>query len=317
MPGTRPNVFDRYVVVDWSARNAPATGADSIWIADLAASGEVRLDNPPTRQAAFERLAELFDHSRDQRLLVGFDASLGYPGGTSGLLGLDGTPWEAIWGLVAELATDDERNRNNRFTVAAELNRRIGVGSGPFWGCPRSYAGSSLAATKPKQFPTEQFRIVERRLKLAGRHPASGWQLFGAGSVGGQTLTLLARLAAARAAYGHRVAVWPFTTGLAVPDVAPGGVVIAEVWPTLFYPGRGGHGGHGGHGGAIVKDAAQVRATASRLRDADVSGQLRSWLAPSLDESQRLVVTDEEGWVLGVGRDTHLRCVHGRGVRFP
>ena len=286
------SVFDRYVVVDWSARNAPATGADSIWIADLDGRGEVGLSNPPTRHAAVERLAELLDRSRDQRVLVGFDASLGYPAGTARLLGLTGTPWEAIWDLVAELSDDDEHNRNNRFAVAAELNRRTGAGPGPFWGCPAASAGPSLAATKPKQFAVEQYRLVERRLKQSGRHPASGWQLFGAGSVGSQTLTLVARLAAIRAAGGGRVAVWPFTTGLAVPDVAPGGVVISEVWPTMFL---------GAHVGAMVKDAAQVQATASRLRDADVSGELRSWLAPELDEPQRLTVTAEEGWVLGVG----------------
>lgn len=292
VPGTKPFLFDRYVVVDWSARSAPATGADSIWIADLDGSGEVGLSNPPTRQAAFERLADLLDRSRDQRVLVGFDASLGYPAGTARLLGLGDTPWEAIWGLITELSEDDEQNRNNRFAVATELNRRIGAGQGPFWGCPVSHANPSLASTKPKTFPVEQFRIVERRLKLAGLHPASGWQLYGAGSVGRQTLTLVARLAGLRAAQDGRVAVWPFTTGLAVPDVALGGVVVTEVWPTLF---------HGAHVGAMVKDAAQVRATASRLRDADVSGELRSWLAPELDESQRLTVTAEEGWVLGVG----------------
>lgn len=295
-------MFDRYVVIDWSARNAPATGADSIWIAELS-DDDVVLSNPPTRRSAADRLAEIIDRRRDERLLIGFDASLGYPSGTSRLLGLMGSPWESTWDLLAELVTDDARNRNNRFEVAAELNRRIDWEVGPFWGCPPAKVGPHLLPTKPTGLPVAEFRLVERRLRSAGRHPASCWQLLGAGSVGSQTLTLLPLLSELRAAGNRdRVAVWPFTTGLSKPDVEAGAVVVAEVWPTLFPIAA-----EVDHGGVAVKDALQVRTTALMLQTADRGGQLTGWFSPGVPDAERSVVVAEEGWVLGAGWDTHLR----------
>jgi hypothetical protein len=283
--------FDRYVVVDWSARSAPATGADSIWIADLA-GGEVELANPPTRRRAADRLHEILDSSADDRVLLGFDASLGYPSGTAALLGLRGTPWHSTWQLIAGLSTDDERNRNNRFAVAAELNRRSGQASGPFWGCPPSQVGCHLAATKPSRLELAEFRSTERVLRQAGLRPASCWQLLGAGSVGGQTLTLLPLLTEMLRRRRGSFQIWPFTTGLGVPRIEAGSVAVAEIWPTLFPV---------DHGGTVVKDAAQVRDTALALRSLDASGELATWFTPRLPGIEADQVVAEEGWVLGAG----------------
>ena len=142
-----------------------------------------------------------------------------------------------------------------------------------------------LCRKKPAVFPVPEYRLVEARLRAASASPKSVWQLLGAGSVGGQTLTLLPVL---RRLLG-RTEVWPFTTGLQVPCSATR-IVVAEVWPSWFVreipP-------------AMVRDAAQVAGTATSLAAADAAGGLASWFAPSVDDAEPVV--REEGWILGVG----------------
>ncbi len=303
-PGTTPNsagrLFDRYVVVDWSARNAPATGTDSIWIADLEVDQPVQLSNPPTRHLAGQQLVDLIEPCRDQRLLIGVDVSLGYPVGSAALFGLVGDPWRAVWQAVVDLSTDDERNRNNRFEVASELNRRASSGQGPFWGCPPSKADAHLATTKPQSLQIAEFRRTEQRLRAGGLRPASCWQLLGAGSVGGQTLTLLPVLEQLRVRAPERIDIWPFTTGLRAPQIGRGGVVVAEVWPTMFMTDTPDPATQ-----TLVRDAEQVATTALVLGDADVTGSLRQWFTPDLEEPSG--IAGEEGWILGVSPPPHVR----------
>lgn len=281
-------LFDRYVVVDWSAASRPVTGPDSIWIAVLDA-GAARADlvNPPTRAEAAEALAAL--RRSDARTLVAVDASLGYPRGSAKRLRVRGDPpWRAWWQYLERHLEDDASNRNNRFEVAAALNQRT-KGAGPFWGRPANRDVVGLAATKPASFRVHEFRHVEAWLRARGLHPASGWQLLGAGSVGSQTLTVLPVWE--RLLRGGGVDVWPFTTGLAAPTAASGTIVLAETWPTAFGLDLGGDGGR-------VRDAAQVDGVAAALAHADRSAELATWFAPALPASVREVVEAEEGWVL-------------------
>ncbi|NNE11450.1 MAG: cobalamin biosynthesis protein CbiG [Ilumatobacter sp.] len=274
-------LFDRYVVVDWSASATPTTGANSIWIAVLDTTGEPRLHNPATRSQALDLVDDLLDSNG--RSLVGVDAALGYPSGTAALFGLDGVPWLATWRRIAELVTDDAANRNNRFAAAATLNAATGAPEGPFWGAPSDAFEPVLQRTKPPSFPVAEFRAVELALRRRGLHPKSCWQLLGAGSVGGQTLTLLPGLVRLL----ERVAVWPLTTGLRPPTADVD--VVAEIWPSMFVrsaaPGW-------------VLDAAQVAGTAEACRRADRSGDLVRWLTPSTPDAA--TVEREEGWILGV-----------------
>ena len=285
-------LFDRFVAVDWSAASRPVTGADSIWIAvlDDGPFAEPVLANPRTRRLAERALRDL--HDPGLRTLVAVDASLGYPAGTAAWFGLDGpAPWSATWTHVAGHLRDDDTNANDRFAFAAALNRRRG-GDGPFWGCPRVTPIDGLAARKPATFPLPEFRRVEQRLRAAGRRPASGWQLLGAGSVGSQTLTLLPvlhRLVASATSAGGTVEVWPFTTGLTAPSVRPGTTVIAETWPTAYDLDLSGH---------PVRDAAQVAGVVRRLCDADRAGRLASWFTPDVAPDERRAAEREEGWVL-------------------
>jgi hypothetical protein len=284
------DAFDVVVAVDWSAAGAPVTGTDSIWLA----TSDGVLANPATRASAAELLDGIVATARGRRVLVGVDVPFGYPAGSAAAFGLDGGGWQAMWSFLTGAVTDDDRNRNNRFAVAASLNRSVGPGRGPFWGCPPPFADDVLAATKPAPPPTgapiAEWRACERHLRGAGLRPFSVWQLAYAGSVGGQALTAIPRLERLRRRHA-RVEVWPFTTGFVDPAcLATDAVVLAEVWPSAFAVDRSRH---------RVKDAAQVGHVVDELVAADREGALAGWLAtPSVDPHDRAGVLDEEGWIL-------------------
>lgn len=279
-------LFDRYVAVDWSAAGRPVRGPDSIWIGacDGRRGAHVRWSNPPTRRTAERELRELL--AGRERTLVAIDVSLGYPAGTSEVFGISGaTPWRAMWTYVAERLADDEANRNDRFALAAALNRRAG-GNGPFWGCPAGSSYDGLPPRRPATSSVARFRRTEERLLAAGRRPASGWQLLGAGSVGSQTLTALPVVH--RLLVSGPVEIWPFTTGLDVPVTADS-AIVAETWPTAFDLDLG---------GVAVRDAAQVEGVVRRLRAADESGELAAWFTPPVTATERAAAEREEGWIL-------------------
>ncbi len=278
-------MFDRVVVVDWSASARPRTGRDSIWIAAVElASGESATSNPATRAIACAELDELC--RGPGATLLGVDFSLGYPAGTAEALGLSGTPWRAMWDLLSDMVVDADDNANNRFEVAAELNARIGPGPGPFWGCPPRRRSATLTSRKVDSGPLAEWRTVEHALRDDGHRPFSAWQLLGAGSVGSQSLVgipRLARLERAWRAVGRHVEVWPFggwDGGTATPDV-----VIAEVWPSLHsLPALGDR----------VRDQVQVVETARHLaRGVDFA------IGTQQTGDALRNVRDEEGWVLG------------------
>lgn len=287
--------FGRYVAVDWSARSVPATGPDSIWLAVLdadAADGTApALHNPRTRREAASLLAaSVDDHAAT---LVGVDVGLGYPAGTGRRFGLDRPDepaWRSMWRWLNEEIADGHRNANNRFEVAAELNRRSREVAGPFWGCPVNRTIEHLGPCKPAPGAVPAFRATELALRAAGRSPKSMWQLTGAGSVGSQSLTAIPVLQRFCDALGKRAVVWPFDCGIVEPDVGTGDVVIAEVWPTQFDP---------TYLAGTVRDAAQVAHVVACLRAADRSGELARWFRPPVLESSVDVVIGEEGWVLG------------------
>jgi precorrin-8X/cobalt-precorrin-8 methylmutase len=188
--------------------------------------------------------------------------------------------------LLSELVDDDHRNRNNRWAVAAQLNRRLG--SPHFWGTPRTRADEWLTVTRPvEELP--RWRTVEQRLRDGGRYPFSAWQLYGAGSVGSQALTGIPVVQRLRRhpALRDRSAVWPFETGLGMEnraDVVFADVVFAEVWPSAIPFDHIDH---------PVKDARQVIALAEHLATTPLA-------TPTLTAAELAVVLAEEGWVLGV-----------------
>jgi precorrin-8X/cobalt-precorrin-8 methylmutase len=220
------------VIVDWSAQATPKRGPDSIWSYTL---GDGDAVNHRTRSDTSSALVELL--RLPGRTLVGFDFPLGYPAGLAARAQFEsvgGVPWSATWEHLAANITDDDRNRNNRWAVAADLNRRLGELR--FWGVPSPRASPHLTVRKPSGL--SEFRIVERRLKQQGRHPFSVWQLLGAGSVGSQALTGIPVVHRLRhhPDLRMRARVWPFETGFTTDPTAhhADAIVIAEVWPSAI-----------------------------------------------------------------------------------
>jgi precorrin-8X/cobalt-precorrin-8 methylmutase len=292
-------LFDEYIVVDWSAKNSPATGQDSIWIARLDVHDTITLSNPSTRHEAAHAIDALIGGRGSRRTLLTVDASLGYPSGSAGWFGLDGDPaWSAMWQTIERELVDDERNRSNRFEVAGSLNRRgRHGGDAPFWGRHAATDVDGLTVTKPADFPVPEFRACDLLLRSSGARPASPWQLLGAGSVGSQSLTVIPRLERLRRRWGADV--WPFTTGLRPPETAPGAVVVAEIWPTAFDIVLPIH---------WIRDAAQVDGVARRLANADEGGDLAEWFAPPVGDATN--IEQEEGWILGVVPGSESRFWH-------
>ena len=286
-------MFDTFAMVDWSAAAVPRKGRDSIWVSWHAPDGEM-LENPPTRHAAKMLLGEWLAAalSRGERVLLGFDFPFGYPAGFAARLGLAGPPWRAVWDEIGQLIEDSEENRNNRFSTAAELNRRVSGGCFPFWGCPAGFDAPYLAPKHHRRHDSDG--LAERRLvdlHIPTAQPC--WKLLGTGSVGGQALTGIPVVRARRddPRWRDHVRVWPFETGLRQPG--DGAVIIAEVYPSLWAvsPADG-----------ETKDAAQVRTVARFFAERDRAGELATLFAgdPALTPQQRHRVETEEAWTLGV-----------------
>ena len=286
--------FDVYVVVDWSSSNRPKTGPDSVWIG-VGGGRDLRLENPPTRARARERLTALLRQAvaAGERVLVGFDFPYGYPQGLARALRLPpGPAWLRVWQTLVEAIVDDEGNGSNRFAAASTLNERLGPKPGPFWMRPERAGTPALPLTRPS-FPygtLGEYRATERALKRRGRHPQSVWKLSGAGSVGSQALLGIPLVHALR--FDPELApssrVWPFETGFRAAPVPTSGpfVLHAEIWPGIGdvepRPGE-------------IRDARQVAALVEEFVRLDAEDAFGSLFAPSADGA----AASEEGWILG------------------
>ncbi|OLE32885.1 MAG: hypothetical protein AUG47_05485, partial [Alphaproteobacteria bacterium 13_1_20CM_3_64_12] len=293
-------MFDSFVIVDWSAASQPKTGRDSIWICAVDRDGVERLvENPQTRHSAKNLLRELLSDAmaRGERVLLGFDFPFGYPAGFAQRLGLNhAPPWRAVWDEIAARLKDAENNSNDRFTVAAEFNRRVSNRAFPFWGCPVRFTDDFLGPKHHNGHAADglaEKRLIDRW--MVGAQPC--WKLAYTGSVGSQSLTGIPVVRALRddPRWAQRARIWPFETGLAVPDAAQ--IVFAEVWPSWW---RGDIRGDYGP----PNDKAQVRTVARIFASADGTGALPMWFVgdPDLTAEQRRVVETEEAWTLGVIR---------------
>ncbi|MDA1100503.1 MAG: cobalamin biosynthesis protein CbiG [Proteobacteria bacterium] len=297
----RRNIFDAYLIVDWSANATPKRGADSIWYCLMQRSGRglsrSHLANPSTRRQAAGEIAGILKDltAAGRRVLAGFDFPNGYPGGFARAAGFAGPPWRAVWDGLDALIQDDADNANNRFDVATALNERISGGPFPFWGCPSHRQNPALSARKTRPYNDE---IPERRhceAWLPRSQPC--WKLYTTGSVGSQSLVGIPVLKALRddPDLALKTLVWPFETGLAPPD--PGHswqVILAEVYPSILrIKAKSGQ----------IKDAVQVESIARYLARRDERGELAGDLAgpDSLSHRARALIGDEEGWILGAG----------------
>ena len=302
-------LFNAYVIADWSAAAKPRTGKDSVWIGVVKRDVRFKLafeaHNPATRVEAEKLLRDLLAdfQRRGERALIGFDFALGYPAGTASALKLARPDWSGLWDFLAANVVDKAGNVNNRFAVAAKMNRLMTDAPSPFWGCPANDAQRLLTTTKPAEhgahLPPQQRRAEAAAQDRNGKAAAKTvWQVFGNGTVGSQAIVGMPAVKRLVADLGDKAAVWPFTTGwraLTPADLAASSAVIAEISPALAKaapePGE-------------IADRAQVRAVAYHLAKLDEAGKLGALFAPSpaqaADAELVGVVEREEGWILGV-----------------
>ena len=271
--------FDSVVVVDWSAASAlsPARPSpDAIWIGQ--AGRESRYFRGRLQAEAALRDLITQEQAAGRRLLIGFDFPFGYPAGFAARLTGQAAA-QAVWAWLAARIEDGPDNANNRFALAASINRELG-GGGPFWGCPPGLSLPGLPARKGVDYPAlglSERRAVERLVPRA--QPV--WKLYTTGAAGSQALMGLPMIHRLSALPG--VAVWPF-------DDAEAPVVLAEVYPSLLARAVAAD-------SAAVRDEAQVRLLSRALARAD--------LAPLLAVPQ---IAREEGWILGAGHVAALEA---------
>jgi hypothetical protein len=297
-------LFGAYVIADWSASAKPKTGKDSVWIGVLKRDVRFRLTfeafNPPTRTAAEAQLRTVLAdlRRRGDKALIGFDFALGYPEGTAARLGLKPPPWASMWKFLADNVRDKADNTNNRFAVAAKMNRLMTDEARPFWGAPANDQQRWLSGTKPAHggdLPPlfRRAELATQGTKKAGAK--SVWQIYGNGTVGSQALVGIPAVRRLADELGERGAVWPFTTGWRTPsadDLKPLDALMVEVYPSLFPTSPE---------PAEVPDRAQVRAACEHFARLDDAGKLGPLFAApkTASEADVAAVESEEGWILG------------------
>jgi len=298
-------LFDAYIMVDWSAASKLATGANSIWIGILAKDARLKFQftavNPDTRLKATELIEGLIAklNKRGDRVLLGFDFSMGYPAGTAAALGLDiesQPAWKAMQSFLSAKLKDKADNSNARFAIAAGMNYKISQGPFPFWGAPARDQVKTLGAKKTsfEDRSLAEYRLAEQHLRdTLKAKPKSVWQLAYTGSVGSQSLTGIPHI--------HKLlntlpdaTLWPFQTGFkSFDEESLDGIktVIAEIYPSALQvtPKKG-----------EVLDKAQVEAIARHYCDLDEKRRLGALFAPpdSLDTGKIAQIEAEEGWIL-------------------
>lgn len=295
-------LFNAYVMVDWSSAAAPKTGKDSVWIGvikrDIRFRPSFEAFNPPTRAAAEAQLKEVIAdlRRRNDKALIGFDFNLGFPAGTAEALKLKSHDWSALWAFLAANVVDKADNTNNRFGVAAGINRRLTGGPFPFWGCPPKDALSTLQPKKTRNHGPDDLPEL-RHAELAAKGAASIWKTYYNGSVGGQAILGMPAVRRIKQARGDAARVWPFETGfkaLTEADLEGVAVVLAEVWPSMVKPqGVAGE----------VKDLQQVRTLAEHFARLDEASKLGALFGPPKGTAAEVVLAAEreEGWILGAG----------------
>lgn len=285
--------FDTILVVDWSANSAPKRGADSIWL------GRSGVQAAPPQN--FATRAETMAHLRaeisaalatGQKMLISFDIGFGFPSGFAKTL-TGHADALAVWDWLAARITDDARNRNNRFQVAAEINRRF-PGIGPFWGRPDTLDLPDLPAKGRLREGHGLAELRQTEALCAGAHPM--WKLYTTGSVGSQSLLGMAHLSALRAEFGEALAVWPI-------EAREAPITLAETYLSIIDSAVKQAKGY------ACKDAAQVDLLARAFLRADMA----TLMSPDATQS----VLREEGWILGAGHRAHLLDALAPAVVMP
>ena len=314
------SLFDFYIMVDWSGAARRRGGrSDTIWIAHGSTTDDAPItDSPFSRTEAIQLIKSLLlrEIGANRRVLVCFDFAYGYPVDfAAALQAATGKsdrdlPWLIVWRYLSDAIKDDEgtaprarpSNRSNRFEIANQINALLSPdpkSAGPFWCASEEAAYQFISQNRPRQpFQTAQGYLV-KALRLTDLRARSGspFRLFGTASVGGQSLTGIARLHELRNDPQLTAAsvVWPFETGWAMKAnwLSKRALIVhAEIYPSVTEPKPD-----------TIKDRGQVRAIWEWARDLDEQNLL--WcefcrpidIEPGFKEDIAIQLT--EGWILG------------------
>lgn len=281
--------FDRVIVADWSAsstRSPAAPSADAIWLGSIDALGASSTYHR-SRASAEAALSQAIDTAlaAGESLLIGCDFPMGYPKGFAArLTGIAHA--RAVWGWLADHIQDSPDNRNNRFQIAEQINRKFATAAskGPFWGRPAALNLPELPATKAISYAA--LRLCERRaVETIVPRAQPVWKLYTTGAAGSQGL--MGQPMINRLSQHPDVAVWPFDRAaqITLAEVYPSLIAAAVTAAVTADP-------------AAIKDEAQVRLLARAL----FTLSLQDRLAPLLDAPS----CAEEGWILGAGQSAGL-----------
>ena len=288
--------FDAFVAVDWSARaslSPTKPTADAIFVCERDNSNATSVSYCRSRSDAMDLLFATIDRrlTAGQRLLIGFDFAFGYPSGFAQIL-TGSASGPAVWSWLDGEIEDGPDNHNNRFQVAAKMNR-IFPGTGPFWGRPRSLDLPSL----PERGRDCDALSIPQKRQCEVRVPSaqSPWKLYTTGSVGSQSLMGIPKVHQIQRRFGAACQVWPFDTGFAVPT-AP--LVLCEIYPTLFHQSADTHRDMP-TSFAVIKDAQQVWDCCATFQAMQQSGQLPHAFTAPVKLPNAEAIAREEGWILG------------------
>lgn len=302
-------LFGAYVLIDWSASETKKTGDQSVFIGvmkrDVRRRPTYEVFNPASRAEAETLLQSILAdlRKRGDKVFIGVDFALGFPRGTVERLKaagekISGPNWSALWSFFAANVVDKPDNTNNRFAVAAKMNRLMTDEAYPFWGAPAKAVQRWLASTKPETYGgLPEYRLTEDTTKkLGGRKVAKSlWQMHGAGVVGGESMLGILMVRRLLEHLGPQATLWPLATGFAPlkpEDLETLDVVVAEIYPAFYSiekePGE-------------AKNAAAVRAVAEALYKVDEKGEMGPLFGPprSLSEDDLNIAATEEGWIFG------------------
>lgn len=297
-------LFDRYLIVDWSASKTPKTGSDSIWLgySDHERSSKLAPEyenNPPTRAKAIAWVKKicLDAISENKKLFIGFDFGFGYPrGAAERMTGV--ASWRSVWRFMASRFEEKQAAAENRFQIAHDINRDCFGGVSQFWRCPNAMNDELPYLSFDKAGRGELCVPERRHCETSIPRAKSNWELLNPGSVGSQTLLGMACLGrlVEEPELAEKISVWPFDTAF---DKEPfKQITLAEVYPsafTLAYPYEKGS-------KTNPLDFAQVKTLANGFAALDREDKFKTFLEKpeTLDGSALDAVLNEEGWIIGI-----------------
>jgi len=303
--GNRSNLFDSYIMIDWSSRNEPTRGADSIWVAHFSSELTMHTVNFSTRMECIAWLLETLREKEASKVstLVGFDFAFSYPTGYFKLLAVNN--WRKLIEYYANNVVDSVTNEHNRDDFARSINREFGVGPGPFWGVTSNSACDRLETRRVGRFTfpydvddisLTEFRHTEIAARLSGAIPQSVWKLNQGVAVGGQVVMGLGYLHQLLTTLNN-IKAWPFETGWQHDKETL--IHLAEIFPSLIstddYRDQI-------ISGAMCRDEAQVRSCCEYAAMLDQNGDLEQFFhAPQAfqdDAENGECVREQEGWIL-------------------